>query len=83
MTKRALLAYLAEVGDADAKEVASALGVQYSVAAMGLLRLLRQGLASRYRDANRRVYRYRLSDRGEARLVYLERHPSGEQRKRP
>lgn len=73
MTKRELLNYLAEVGEADANEVAGALGVPYQVAAMGLLRLVRQGLASRFVDPNRGTYWYRLSDRGHDRLVYFRR----------
>ena len=71
MTKRDLLNYLAEVGEADANEVASALRVPYPVAAIGLLRLVRQGLASRYVDPDRGIFWYRLSDRGRIRLAYL------------
>ena len=71
MTKHDLLACLAQVGDADASEVAGALGVPYSVAAMALLRLVRQGLASRFVDPDRGIYWYRLSESGEDRLAYL------------
>ena len=70
LMKRSLLTYLARAGEADAKDVASAFAVGYSVAAMGLLRLMRQGLASR--KAERGVYRYRLSERGQSRLAYLK-----------
>ena len=71
MTKRELLEFLAESAEAGATEVAAAFGVPYSVAAMGLLRLVRQGLASRYIDPDRGAYWYGLSDRGQARLAYL------------
>ncbi len=71
MTKHELLEYLVEAGEADAREVAWALGVPYPVAAMALLRLARQGLATRYLDPDRRTYWYTLSDRGRARLGYL------------
>ena len=71
MTKRELLEFLAETREADANEIAAALGVPYSVAAMGLLRLVRQGLVSRYIDPERGIYWYSLSDRGQVRLAYL------------
>ncbi|MCI0409041.1 MAG: ArsR family transcriptional regulator [Acidobacteria bacterium] len=71
MTKRELLNYLAEVGEADASEIALALEVSYPVAAMALLRLVRQGLASRFVDPDRGIYWYRLSDRGQDRLAHL------------
>ena len=73
MTKPELLQYLADAGEADAHEAAWALGVPYPVAAMGLLRLVRQGLASRFVDPARGTYWYRLSDRGHDRLVYFRR----------
>jgi DNA-binding MarR family transcriptional regulator len=72
LTKRALLTYLADAKEVHAKDVATALGVDYSVAAMALLRLARQGLVSRHRTSDRGVYRYRLSERGQSRLEYLE-----------
>lgn len=71
MTKHELLEYLAGTGDADANEIARAFGVPYPVAAMGLLRLVRQGLVSRYMDPDRGTYWYRLSHRGQERLAYL------------
>ncbi len=71
MTKRELLEFLAESAEAGATEVAAAFGVPYPVAAMGLLRLARQGLASRYIDPERGTYWYSLSDRGHARLAYF------------
>ena len=71
LTKRTLLTYLAHAKEADAKDVANAFGVEYSVAAMSLLRLVRQGLADRRRADERGVYCYRLSERGQSRLEYL------------
>lgn len=70
LTKLDLLTYLDRSGDVDAGEVASAFGIRYAVAAMGLLRLARQGLAIRERSGAG-AYRYRLSDRGRSRLAYL------------
>jgi len=72
LTKRHLLTYLARVGEADAQGVVREFGVRYSLAAMALLRLVRQGLASRQRYLERGGYRYRLSERGQSRLTYLE-----------
>lgn len=71
LTKSDLLAYLVRAGEADAQDVAKAFGVRYSVAAMALLRLVRQGLAGRYRTGTRGAYRYKLSERGQSRLAYL------------
>lgn len=71
LTKRTLLAYLAQAKEVDAKDISRAFGVDYPVAAMALLRLVRQSLASRHRGGERGVYRYRLSDRGRSRLEYL------------
>ena len=70
LTKRGLLTYLNRVREADARGVGTEFGIRYSAAAMRLLRLVRQGLADR-RDVHG-VYRYRLSERGQARLAYLE-----------
>jgi len=72
LTKQKVLTFLAQAPDADAQGVALAFGVSYSVAAMGLLRLVRQGLASRRRHVEGRVYRYQLTERGRSRLEYLE-----------
>src|SRR2546425_7975448 len=90
LRKRDLLSYLARSDAADANAVARAFGVHYSVAAMGLLRLVRQGLATRDRAAAQGLYRYRLSERGLSRLQYLERrgpeqnhHPQVATTKRP
>src|SRR2546428_11857784 len=81
LRKRDLLSYLARSDAADANAVARAFGVHYSVAAMGLLRLVRQGLATRDRAAAQGLYRYRLSERGLSRLQYLERR--GPEHKHP
>lgn len=53
-----------------------------AVAAMSLLRLVREGLASRHRSGERGAYRYRLSERGRSRLEYL-RSRRGPQDKSP
>jgi DNA-binding MarR family transcriptional regulator len=72
MTKQDLLSYLVEVGEADAIDAAEALGVPYSTSAMALLRLVRQGLASRGIDPRRGTHAYRLTDQGQARLEFFE-----------
>lgn len=71
LTKRELLAHLSRAGEADARDIARVFGVQYSVAAMGLLRLARQGLVNRSRPIEGEAYRYTLSERGQSRLTYL------------
>ncbi|TMI76995.1 MAG: hypothetical protein E6H05_01945 [Bacillati bacterium ANGP1] len=73
LQKHDLLSYLAHTDEADANGVARAFGVHYSVAAMGLLRLVRQGLATRERAGEQGVYRYRLSERGQSRLTYFQK----------
>ena len=72
MTKRDVLAYLAETGDVDAVDVARTFNVAYPAAAMALLRLLRQGLVRRYIDDRGGTYWYCLTDRGHDRLAYFE-----------
>jgi hypothetical protein len=72
MTKHDLLAYLADVGEADAVEIANALGVPYATSAMAALRLVRQHLASRVIDPHQGLYAYRLTDHGHARLAFFE-----------
>lgn len=71
LTKYDVLAYLDEVGEAPAYDVADAFDVPYPTAAMALLRLVRQGLAARDVDPAKGIYRYALSDRGQDRLAYL------------
>jgi hypothetical protein len=72
VSKRDLLQCLAQLRDADAAEVAVSLEVPYVNAAMGLLRLARQGLAIRYEDPDTGLYRYALSAHGRARLAYFK-----------
>ncbi len=72
MSKHDLLQCLAHLRDADAAEIAEDLAVPYSNAAMGLLRLARQGLAIRYQDPDTGLYRYALSAHGRARLAYFK-----------
>jgi len=72
MTKQELLAYDADVGETDAAEVATALGVPYATSAMALLRLVRQHLASRLVDPDRGLYAYWLTEAGYARLAFFE-----------
>lgn len=76
MTKQDLLAYLAQGGEADASEIADAFRVEAPAVAMSLLRLVRQGLASRSVDPHRGLYVYRLSDHGLARLAFFEEEHS-------
>jgi len=72
LTKRDLLNYLSRASEVDAQDVVREFGVRYSLAAMALLRLVRQGLATRHRYLEQGGYRYRLSERGQSRLAYLE-----------
>ncbi len=71
MEKLDLLAYLDANDEPDALETSLSLDVAYPTVAMALLRLLRQGLVARYRDPDRCLYWYELSEKGEARLDYL------------
>ncbi|TMI82345.1 MAG: hypothetical protein E6H04_04900 [Bacillati bacterium ANGP1] len=71
LTKQKVLTFLAQAPDADAQGVALAFGVSYSVSAMALLRLVRQGLAGRRRHVEGKVYRYHLTERGRSRLEVL------------
>ena len=73
MDKHELLDYLAQVGSADAFEVAEAFGLEYPAAAMALLRLARQGLVTRSVDNASGLYWYALSAHGQARLDYFQR----------
>jgi DNA-binding IclR family transcriptional regulator len=54
-----------------AEEVADSLGTGRAAAAMALLRLLRQGLAWRWVEANDAHFHYALTERGVERLSYL------------
>ena len=72
MTKLILLRALDRIDKPDAHDVADALGVSYPAAAMALLRLVRQGLAARYREPETGLYWYELTAKGEARLDFLD-----------
>jgi DNA-binding MarR family transcriptional regulator len=72
VTKRDVLAALAEAGEADASDIAEALGVPYATSAMALVRLVRQGLAGRRWDPDRGTYVYWVTDHGHARLAFFE-----------
>ena len=72
MIKARLLQQLDQADCPDAHEVAESLDMSYPAAAMALLRLVRQGLATRYRDFDNGLYWYELTEKGEARLDYLE-----------
>jgi hypothetical protein len=65
-----LLEYLAEVGQADAEEVAQGLGLSPAAAGMSVLRATRQGILLRLQDIDGRFF-YQLSLKGQARLRYL------------
>jgi DNA-binding MarR family transcriptional regulator len=71
MEKQQVLAYLRSAQGVDADEVATAFGVTYPTAAMALLRLTRQGLATRALDPGSGLYWYALTPRGLERLRYL------------
>ena len=74
MTKHDLLEHLADVGTADAMNVADRFGITYAAAAMALLRLNRQSLVHRYLDAEDGLYFYELSERGHVRLAFFRNH---------
>jgi transcription initiation factor IIE alpha subunit len=66
-----ILSVLAERGEAEATEVAWALGVGYETAAMALLRAYRGGLVARTGAPGSEPFRYALTDKGAQRLDYL------------
>ena len=72
MTKIRLLRELDQADGRDAHDIAESLKLSYPAAAMRLLRLVRQGLAVRYRDSDDDLYWYELTEHGEDRLNYLE-----------
>src|SRR5207245_625613 len=71
MDKVEILRHLVQVPDAPASELASALAASLPAMGMGLLRLVRSGLASRALDVNRGVYYYSITPKGRARVQYL------------
>ena len=75
MDKMAILEHLAQASEATAADVASALGVTLAASGVGLLRLVRAGLASRTLDLDRGVFYYTLTPKGRARLDYLSSEP--------
>lgn len=72
--KADVLAAVADRGEAEALEVAGALGVTYEAAAMALLRAYRGGLLARVGLLGREAFRYFLTDKGRQRLEYLDGH---------
>ena len=66
-----VLAAVADRGEADAVEVADALGLTYEAAAMALLRAYRGGLLARTSTPGQQAFRYSLTDKGMRRLEYL------------
>ena len=71
MTKSKLLEYLHATQGAEAAQVATRFGLDYPAAAMALLRLTRQGLASRALDPAGGLLWYQITPRGMDRLAYL------------
>ena len=71
MTKVDVLELLGVHAGLSAEDVAGTLGVDRAAAAMALLRLLRQGFAWRWLEANDPHFRYALTERGAERLNYL------------
>jgi len=69
--KADVLAAVADHGEADAVEVADALGLTYEAAAMALLRAYRGGLLVRIGAPGLQGFRYSLTDKGTQRLEYL------------
>ena len=71
MNKTQLLEYLESNEPVDADQVADAMQLSYAAAAMALLRLFRQDLASRFIDPDTQLYVYELTPKGVARLSYF------------
>ena len=69
--KADVLAAVADRGEADAVEVADALGFTYEAAAMALLRAYRGGLLARTGAPGLQAFRYSLTEKGVQRLEYL------------
>lgn len=72
MNKAILLSALDSLEQADAVDIAEILQRDYPSTAMGLLRLVRQDLASRYLDPDTQRYVYEITPKGEARLDFFE-----------
>jgi len=69
--RRTILAYLTEVPDACAADLADAIGMSLPAAGMQLLRLTRNGLVSRVFDRRYGVHSYGLTPKGRARLEFF------------
>ena len=69
--RSSILAYLAQVPDACAGDLADALGMSLAAAGMHLLRLTRSGLVSRVFDRRHGVHSYSLTPKGQARLEFF------------
>ncbi len=72
MNKAILLSALDSLEQADAVDIAEILQRNYPSTAMGLLRLVRQDLASRYLDPDTQLYVYEITPKGQARLDFFE-----------
>ncbi len=72
MSKIALLTQLTRWPEADAEELAAALGLAYPATAMALLRAWRQGLLGRDQEPESGRYVYWLTDHGRARWGHLK-----------
>ena len=71
MNKVELLEYVDSHEPTDADEIADVMQMTYSATAMALMRLVRQDLASRYKDPDTQIYVYELTPKGEARLNHF------------
>lgn len=71
MDKRELLEFLDLNEHVEADDVARAFELTYSAAAMALMRLVRQDLATRHVDPDTQLYVYEITPKGEARLDYF------------
>lgn len=76
MDKVAILTYLAQVPDAPASGVADVLAASLPATGMGLLRLVRSGLAARALDVTQGIYYYTITPKGRARVQYLSSRAS-------
>jgi hypothetical protein len=70
--KADVLAAVADRAEADAVEVADAVGLTYEAAAMALLRAYRGGLLARIGAPGLQAFRYSLTDKGRQRLEYFD-----------
>ena len=71
MDKRELLEFLDLNEHVEADDVARAFELTYSAAAMALMRLVRQDLATRHVDPDTQHFVYEPTPKGEARLDYF------------